>query len=104
MPGDEDCEEWETDFDDYGESKSATTMGTGKPLPKIPPTPTQRRVPSRQIRSDALRLTFSTRNVGLVYTPSGRTIVKVSRGREEPLERAAMDLAVGLQEWLLQQF
>lgn len=60
----------------------------------------------KKILHSALRIAFSPRRVGLVYTASlngsgPRTIVDLPRPREEPLERSASKLVAGLKTWMV---
>ncbi|KAL5520284.1 hypothetical protein ACEPAG_9497 [Sanghuangporus baumii] len=85
------------------------------------PSQTRPQIPRKKILYSSLRISFSPRRVGLVYTPyspqqsdssagpSGssnlergapRTIVDIPRERDEPLERSASRLVAGLKTWL----
>lgn len=59
-------------------------------------------LPHSRIPHTSFRITFSTRTVGLVYVPHGRTVVQVFRERDEMLESSASQLVKGLKGWLVE--
>ncbi|KAJ3737334.1 hypothetical protein DFJ43DRAFT_987733, partial [Lentinula guzmanii] len=74
------------------------------PTPDPPSTSSTARLKSRinPLPFDALGVSFSPRRVALIYTPavSAKTLVEVSRGRDEQLEVSAKRLIEGLHEVL----
>ncbi|KAJ7077814.1 hypothetical protein C8R43DRAFT_355640 [Mycena crocata] len=85
------------------------TLGKGKGKAVAPVEPPSLKVTINPLPFSALSMSFSSRRVGLVLTTLGagrsigskRTVVEVTRTRDEPLETAAHRLVWELRDWLV---